>query len=78
MLSIEQCRNILGDAATSLNDEQIRDLRDTCDALAAILADSYLHHLESEHLWEESEGRQENVDINSRKSILRTKKSNQH
>ena len=71
MLSIKQCREILGEEAKSLSDEQIRKLRDNLDLLADILVDSYLHHVKSKCSDPRMQCNEEKVDTRRESVILK-------
>jgi len=42
MLTIEQCRQILGEAAHGMSDKDIEAMRDTLHAFALLLIDDFL------------------------------------
>jgi len=42
MLTVAQCRKILGNAALKMTDEEIEQLRDTFIVLSDLVIDSYL------------------------------------
>ena len=71
MLSIEQCRQILGKEATSLSDKQIRRLRDNLDLLADVLFDNYLNHVKSDCSAPKTRAREERVDTGRESGILK-------
>ena len=71
MLSIAQCRKILGDAATSLSDEQIRRQRDTLYGFADIILDHYLREAASSPGSQRSHDNKEKLDVRSESGMLK-------
>ena len=51
MLSIEKCREILGNIAVDMSDEKIIELRDNLYGLGELALDDYFESLKKKELW---------------------------